>query len=244
VDTAWDLSEQDVLDLPVDELAFRALHYIKATNEWNLYNWLNSFRNRGVRGPALRALSEAGEWLRTHGLVAWNPDQSDAQAIFITRLGERALADGLPTIRAIHRLDIDLLPELQARARPQFLRGDFETASFVAMREVEVQVREQAGLRNSQLGTALMQEAFKPPKNADGTTAGPLYRSDVDGGESVALMDLFKGAVGLFKNPPSHRRVTFDDPTEAAEIVLLADLLLRLLRKIPPATSSTPEGAI
>jgi hypothetical protein len=33
----------------------------------------------------------------------------------------------------------------------------------------------------------------------------------------------------LFKNPSSHRQVDFADPTVASEIVLLADLLLRML---------------
>jgi Protein of unknown function (Hypoth_ymh) len=64
-----------------------------------------------------------------------------------------------------------------------------------------------------------MQEAFKPQ--------GPLWRAELDRGESVALMELFRGAIGLFKNPSNHRRVDFSDPIEAAEIVLLADLLLR-----------------
>ncbi len=68
-----------------------------------------------------------------------------------------------------------------------------------------------------------------------GPPAGPLWREDIDPGESVALMDLFKGAIGLFKYLSSHRRVDFTDATEAAEIVLLADLLLRLLNKIVPA---------
>ncbi|WP_076827732.1 TIGR02391 family protein [Frankia sp. CcI49] len=107
----------------------------------------------------------------------------------------------------------------------------------------KVQVRERSGLPNSQIGTALIQAAFRPSKNGDPTTAGPLCRHDAEGGESVAMMELFKGAVGLFKNPSSHRRVTFDDPTEAAEIILLADLLLRLLRKIPPTETSIPGGA-
>lgn len=70
-----------------------------------------------------------------------------------------------------------------------------------------------------------MHQVFKP----DG---GPLCDQDVEGGEQVATMNLFAGALGLFKNPVSHRPVDFDDPTEAAEIVLLADLLLRLLDRV------------
>jgi uncharacterized protein Ymh len=47
-------------------------------------------------------------------------------------------------------------------------------------------------------------------------------------------MSLFAGAIGLFKNPASHRRVDFADATEATEVVLLADLLMRLLSKLDP----------
>jgi hypothetical protein len=35
--------------------------------------------------------------------------------------------------------------------------------------------------------------------------------------------------MGLFKNPTSHRAVDYGSPTEACEVILLADLLLRLL---------------
>jgi hypothetical protein len=35
--------------------------------------------------------------------------------------------------------------------------------------------------------------------------------------------------IGTFKNPPIHRQVNFENATEASEVVLLADLLLRML---------------
>jgi uncharacterized protein (TIGR02391 family) len=74
------------------------------------------------------------------------------------------------------------------------------------------------------VGTKLMQQTFGE--------SGALQDSDIEGGEQVARMDLFKGAIGSFKNPTSHREVNFDDPTEAAEVILLADLLMRILDRI------------
>ncbi|SDM31843.1 TIGR02391 family protein [Allokutzneria albata] len=109
----------------------------------------------------------------------------------------------------------------------------------MAMKEVEVAVRARAGLSNTLVGTSLMQEAFKKPKDSnDPAIGGPLWQPGSEPGEAVALMELFTGAIGLFKNPVSHRRVDLTDPAEAAEIVLLAGLLLRLVTKIPPSASS------
>lgn len=45
-------------------------------------------------------------------------------------------------------------------------------------------------------------------------------------------MALFWGAIGVFKNPSSHRQVDFADPTLASEVILLADLLLRMLDQV------------
>lgn len=236
--TDWTLSADEVVQLPIDDLALRVLKDARDNKEWNWRNWLISAR-RGYhdRPDALRALSEAWAWLLNRGLVVWNVHQSSESAIQVSRQGHEALERGLPWVQAVQRLDIQLVPVLEAKARPHFLRGDFEAAALMAMKEVEVFVRALSGLSKSLVGTKLMQEAFRPPKNP-GDQGGPLWDAHADGGEAVALMELFKSAIGLFKNPASHRRVDYSDPTEAAEVVLLADLLMRLLDKI--ATSRQP----
>ena len=119
-------------------------------------------------------------------IIAFDPRQGTPEAFFISRRGHQLLKDGLTWLKAVERLDIELVPALERSARPQFLRGDFETAAFAAMKEVEVQVRTATGLSDSLIGTKLIQEAFGRD--------GPLWRSDVDAGESVALMELYKGA--------------------------------------------------
>jgi uncharacterized protein (TIGR02391 family) len=70
-----------------------------------------------------------------------------------------------------------------------------------------------------------MRSAFNPEN-------GPLADRQLDPGERVGVMELFAGAIGTFKNPPSHRQVDYTDPTEASEVILLADLLMRLLDRI------------
>jgi uncharacterized protein (TIGR02391 family) len=109
--------------------------------------------------------------------------------------------------------------------------GDYETAAFKAMKEVEVRVREMAGLPNDFIGVALMRQAF----NAN---TGPLTDAAHEGGERQARPDLFAGAIGSFKNPTSHRAVAYSDPTEASEVIMLAVLLMRILDSIERARSS------
>lgn len=66
------------------------------------------------------------------------PQQSRAGSFLISRQGHEALGRGLHWLRAVQRLALQLMAELEAKARPQFLRGDFEAAAFMAMKEIEV----------------------------------------------------------------------------------------------------------
>jgi uncharacterized protein (TIGR02391 family) len=133
---------------------------------------------------------------------------------------------------AAERLSVDLHPRIAARVRSQYLLGEYEAAALLGMREVEIRVRDLAGAGNPALGVALMKEAFKK--------GGPLADPALDAGEQQATMALFWGAIGVFKNPSSHRQVDYEDPTLASETILFADLLHRMLDRVEARRSEQP----
>ena len=58
---------------------------------------------------------------------------------------------------------------------------------------------------------------------------GPLLDATVVQSEQQATSDVFAGAMGLFKNPTSHRMYTFDSVEQAVSIVLFANYLINLV---------------
>ncbi|HWU30035.1 MAG TPA: TIGR02391 family protein [Microbacterium sp.] len=163
--------------------------------------WLIS---RGLIGPASNSSGSTGEWR-------------------LTTAGIEALESGdVRIIEASYRLPLSLHPRL-GEARALFERGSLQTAVFSATHAVEVRVRELAGYGPEKYGTGLMQEAFNDK-------TGPLAIGDTPA-ERTATMQLFLGTVGAFKNPTSHRAVEYDDPSEAADIVQLCDLLLKVAER-------------
>ncbi len=234
-------SAEEVVALPVDELAIRILwRLVDAPDAPNRINFVSQVvqEARGHVGHAsvqalneerelTFALSEAWDWLVAHGLLARDPRQTGGREFFfITRLGREIARDesAVPRLRAARRLDVDLHPRLASRVPRQFLSGEFEAAGFLAMREVEIVVRDLSDAAESDYGVELMRQAFKP--------GGALADPSLHASEQEAMMALFWGAIGLFKNPTSHREIEFGSPTEAAEVILFADLLLRLLDRI------------
>jgi len=230
---AFTLTPEQVLSLPVDQVALEILRDV-ATNEgetFHPHNWLNQAIQSGSygdpRGLAMVRLSEAWTWIQNKGLVTHDPSQSTLGWSMMTRLGRRVIDEGLAPMYAEERLQMELHPRLEPRVRPQFLMGEYELAAFAAMRAIEIRVRELASASESEIGVSLMRQAFG--------TNGALRDASLDPGEQNATMDLFAGAIGVFKNPSSHRQVEFDDPTIAAEVVLFADLLMRMLDSGPAA---------
>ena len=242
---------EEASELPIDALAIRILRYFEP-----LENNDDDISRRGIGNPgtwakrdmppdererALRAsvrALEAYDWLYLHGLVA--PHQSAtgfAETGYVTEKGRTLLArdDGLALLQAEERLNVNMHPIIAERVRHQFLLGEYELASLLAMKLVEVRVREIGVFGDDVIGVQLMRKAFS---HEDGRL-GPLADPAQEVAEREATAHLFAGAIGLFKNPVSHRQVNYSDPTVAAEIVLFADLLHRMLDAIETRIAST-----
>ncbi|MET9445465.1 TIGR02391 family protein [Streptomyces sp. NPDC006610] len=222
---------EQIRDLPTPELAMALLQSFGDVATINANNMLRgaeqAFDQNGERDKdhLLGRLSDAWAWLEARGLIGPHAKNTDSSWQRVTTDGREIAKDpsGQAKLWAADRLAGVLDPALEAKVRPIFNLGDYETACFAAMKTVEVEVRAASGLDASLLGVPLMRQAWK--------AGGPLADEGAHAGEVVALMELFAGAIGAFKNPASHRTVHFDDPVEAAEVIQLADLLLRLLRR-------------
>lgn len=218
-----DLSNEDVSDLPLDQVAVRVLSELQG--EWNWENFLAQERQRNGRDErTLRALAEAIQWLFHSGLIAKDPVQSAHAAIFITRLGHSVLNEGPEKLGAVLRMQGDVHPLVQVKARPQFLLGEYEQAVFTSMKAVEVRVRGLGGFSDDDIGVSLMNRAFGP--------GGPLTDQEAVKGEQEGTRALFVGAYAVFRNPSGHREVDYDDISEAAEMVHTASLLMRILDRV------------
>ena len=115
-----------------------------------------------------------------------------------------------------------LHPSIADRVWIALARGELADAVFIAFRSVEEAVRISGGFADTDIGVDLMRRAFNPNN-------GPLTDHTQPLAEREALMHLYAGAIGSYKNPHSHRTVTINDHTEAQEMVMLASHLLRII---------------
>lgn len=251
-------SQREATALPVDRLGLHVLWFLEDRGTYEdrvqfIYARLREYDEReGGQGrvyeqtpallgqPVARAWVEAWEWCIARGLVTADL-QKGTDRWAISRLGQRIAAEREPLthLRSLALLETELHPRIAETARSLFVQGHYELAAFEAMKQVEIRVREMSGAGEGDIGVGLMREAFKPHKDKDGSI-GPLTDPAQEKGEQEATSALYAGAIGVIKNPTSHRQVEYDDPTEASEAVLLADLLLRILDRRAKALGKHP----
>jgi uncharacterized protein (TIGR02391 family) len=227
---------EDLLGLEIEELASKLLFLVKEriaqrnkleeiefNPEFMLQELSQAYPNERsfmVR----RAIREAWSWLEANGLVIIQPSVHRMGWRILSRSAQNFVSNSdFAKFTAARRLPKKALHTLIAsEAWSAFMRRDYDIAVFKAMKAVEVAVREASGLKAKDIGTALMRKAFDPE-------GGPLTDMNVEKAEREARSALFAGAIGSYKNPHSHRNIALGDPDEAAEIILLASHLLRIV---------------
>ena len=172
-----------------------------------------------------RKIATAWQWLLSEAMICPTPDQNGINGcIFVTELGEqnanRDLAAQYTKSQLLSREHLH--PAIQDTVLPLYIRSQYDTAIFEAYKAVEVATRGAAGYGNDRYGTDMMRQAF----HAD---TGPIRNEELEKNERESMAHLYAGAIGLYKNPQSHRTVGIDDPLEAAEVIMFASHLLRVI---------------
>lgn len=219
------------LALPPEELAFYVLQAAQQSSGGGGLLHIQGLHNQvgaypGNKAPQIQvALEEAWQWLESQLLLVSAPGPNGRNGFRV--LGRRAAglrtAEQFKTFRQGVAFPKELLhPTIAERTWIAVMRGEFDAAVFHAFKAVEVAVREAGGFAPTDIGVDLIRRAFNPAN-------GPLTRASDPPAEREALMHLFAGAIGSYKNPHSHRNVVIDDASEAQEMVMLASHLLRIV---------------
>jgi len=227
-----------IFELEPEELAAKILFYLHsverdprtAGNDLVSYENTLSFptdrQDLFIQSKAIgRCISEAWSWLEVQGLLIPEPGSNGRSGWrFLSKRAKLLENDqSFQEYYNASKLPKELLHEkIRQRVWSAFVRGEYDTAVFHAMKAVEVYVRGASGLNRADRGVPLMRKAFH-----SGT--GHLTDKTIEEGERDALGHLFAGVFGYFRNPNAHHEIEFDSPGEAMEIVLLANHLLRIV---------------
>lgn len=171
------------------------------------------------------ALQEALNWLEVNGLLLPAPGINGANGFRALGRKGRQLLDRnrFDSYRQAADFPKSMLHHSIAdRVWTSLARGELAEAVFTSFRSVEEAVRIAGGYELTDIGVPLMRKAFHPE-------SGRLTDANQPAGEREALMQLFAGAIGSYKNPHSHRTVALNDSREAQEMVMLASHLLRIV---------------
>ena len=200
----------------------RALRFTPTDFEQPIWNAHTPGYPHAKRIGVNRTFAEAWQWLQNDGLIMIDLDQPNGW-FCLTRKGASLTSEAdVDAYRHGNLLPEGLVhPKIVAKVRPMLLRGDYDVAVVQAFRQVEIAVRAAAGLSDELVGQKLMRTAYNPE-------SGPLTDMNTPAGERQAVMELFSGAIGHGRNPPSHRDVVIAR-VDAARLIGLASYLLELV---------------
>lgn len=217
------------LEMDAEELAPFVLKHLNEIDDINRHNYtlgtsseIKDYADGQLRIFQMR-LMEAFIWLEHEMFLAPIPDQTGDWR-FITRRGEKILeAEDYSSFSKSSLLPSENLhPIIVRKVKPLFLRGDYDTAIFQAFKAVEVSVRKIGNYSKGDYGVSLMRKAFNPNN-------GSLTNTQSEQSEKQAMSDLFSGAIGLFKNPASHRNIEGISDSQASDYIRVADCLLKMI---------------
>ena len=180
----------------------------------------------GCHQDVLLAVMEALQSLLSEGFLA--PIPKDLRNVsttvyFVTRKGQKIQT--LEDYEDYRKADLlqkhQLHPIIADKVWSIFAQGSYDTAVLEAFKQVEIAVRKTGGYTQNDYGVPLMRMAFDDED-------GNLTDQNQQKPEKQAMAHLFAGAIGLYKNPSSHHEVEFA-PEEAAEIIIIASQLLRIV---------------
>lgn len=224
---------EDLLALEPEELAGTVLKYLivcedRDRGQLNRHNFGLIHTYRGYpdqfHDQVGRALMEAWAWLERECLIAHRPGDN-GEWFFVTRRGKRvAEVTDQGEYRRSQELPKRLLhPVIAQKSWAPFLRGDFDAAVFRAFKEIEVAIRNACGYPEEEIGVSLIRKAFDE-------NTGNLTDLLIPMAERQAMAHMFAGAIGLYKNPSSHRNIEFDID-ETARLLLFASHLLSIVNQ-------------
>ncbi len=170
-------------------------------------------------------LTQAWSWLEQQGLVVTVPGMNGnlGWKTFTQKGTEISKAEDFRDLKEATEFPKRLIhPLIAEKVWRALTRGYLDHAVHESFKAVEVAVRSAGNFTADDLGVQLMRKAFD--KNNGRLTDLTQPESERD-----ALAHLFAGAIGLYKNPHSHREVNLTDRRQAQEQVMLASHLLRIV---------------
>ncbi|MEU9272673.1 TIGR02391 family protein [Streptomyces sp. NPDC048251] len=151
---------EQIRQLPTRDVALLLLRHLASIPGYLQYvGTMSSARQAFQAEPDTDALmnrpSDAWCWLEAQALLTREPSQSEAfRRISCDGVDLAKDPQGITRFEARERPSGPLHRDLEGTVRTNFDRGDYETASFAAMKAVEVAVRDASGLDNSLVGVS------------------------------------------------------------------------------------------